>query len=216
MSDVPAAPIDGLKLSPDIEGKHIKTPGQTLLCETAPSTLKFDNDYKVKERLSQGSFGTVYVTQHIPTGEEFAVKVIDRKRLSKKDNDAVSREVSVLKDCVDVQHIVRLVDFYVSPSTFYVVQMYARGGDVFERLATRASYTEKDARFLAVHLLEAMRVLHSRKMAHRDLKPENLLLRDVLDDSGILVADFGFARYVPEDKLKTRCGTRELTLTTIQ
>jgi serine/threonine protein kinase len=41
----------------------------------------------------------------------------------------------------------------------------------------------------------------------RDLKPENLLLRDLFDDSGILLADFGFARYVPEEKLTTRCGT---------
>jgi serine/threonine protein kinase len=39
------------------------------------------------------------------------------------------------------------------------------------------------------------------------LKPENILLRDMLDDSSVLLADFGFARYVPEDGLKTRCGT---------
>jgi serine/threonine protein kinase len=39
------------------------------------------------------------------------------------------------------------------------------------------------------------------------MKPENLLLRDAMDDTSILVADFGFAAYVPEDGLKTRCGT---------
>jgi serine/threonine protein kinase len=43
--------------------------------------------------------------------------------------------------------------------------------------------------------------------ASPDLKPENILLRDMLDDSSVLLADFGFARYVPEDGLKTRCGT---------
>jgi serine/threonine protein kinase len=121
-----------------------------------------------------------------------AVKVIERKKLSAKDSVAVEREVKILKDCADVDHIVRMVDFYESPTSFYVVQVYARGGDVFERLATRTSYTEKDARFLAIHLIKAIEVLHSRKMAHRDLKPENLLLSDLLDDSGILLADFGY------------------------
>jgi len=60
---------------------------------------------------------------------------------------------------------------------------------------------------LALHLLECCVVLHSRKLAHRDLKPENLLLCDMFDDTHIVVADFGFASCVPEEGLKTRCGT---------
>lgn len=42
---------------------------------------------------------------------------------------------------------------------------------------------------------------------YRDMKPENLLLKGTHDDSTILLADFGFAKYVPEEGLKTRCGT---------
>ena len=44
-------------------------------------------------------------------------------------------------------------------------------------------------------------------LVFEDLKPENLLLLSKTDDSSILLADFGFARHVPEDGLKTRCGT---------
>ena len=39
------------------------------------------------------------------------------------------------------------------------------------------------------------------------MKPENLLLQNTMQDSSILLADFGFAKYVPEEGLKTRCGT---------
>jgi serine/threonine protein kinase len=87
------------------------------------------------------------------------------------------------------------------------VQDYARGGDVFDRLAKRVSYTEKDARDLGVILLETMKEMHQRKIVHRDMKPENLLLKSTMDDTSILLADFGFAKYVPEEGLKTRCGT---------
>lgn len=44
-----------------------------------------------------------------------------------------------------------------------------------------------------------------------DLKPENLLLADKVDDTSVMLADFGFARYVPDDGLKTRCGTVSLS-----
>lgn len=188
-----------------VETEGIKT-GITL-DDGGSEKYKFEDHYELQDRLSEGSFGTVYVAQHIRTKEDFAVKVIDRKKLSENDKNNVSREVGILRDCRDVKNIVRLVDFYVSPERFYVIQLYAEGGDVFERLASRTTYNEKVARDLALHLLEAMNVLHERKLAHRDLKPENLLLRSLLDDAEILVADFGFAKYVPEEGLTTRCGT---------
>jgi len=183
--------------------------GVTLITTDGPTEFAFDDHYELQRRIAEGSFGVVYVAKHRDEKltEEFAVKVIDRKKLTERDNEAVQREVSILRDCREVEGIVRLIDFYSSPEKFYMVQVFAEGGDVFERLATRAKYNEKDARDLAVRLLQAIKVLHERKIAHRDLKPENLLLRSILDDSEILVADFGFATYVRGDGLKTKCGT---------
>jgi serine/threonine protein kinase len=181
-------------------------PGATLIPEDRTAD-KFDNDYVLQDRLRSGSYGVVWTTAHKTTHDVFAVKVIDRTKLKQKDDDGVYREVKILNDLMEVKNIVKLIDFYQDPETFYVVQFYAKGGDVFDRLAKRTSYTEADARHFAETLLQTMKALHDLKLCHRDMKPENLLLRDTMDDTSILVADFGFAAYVPEDGLKTRCGT---------
>ena len=183
-------------------------PGLTLVSPEACSILRFEDHYEVREKIAKGSFGVVFVASHKHSGEEFAVKVIERKKLSAREKNGVIREVSILRDCRNVANIVRLIDFFASSKHFYVVQVYARGGDLFKRLAQSSNYSEKDARDLATKLLEAMKVLHSNKIVHRDLKPENLLLQDLLDDTKILIADFGFARYVPKDGLRTRCGSK--------
>jgi serine/threonine protein kinase len=59
-----------------------------------------------------------------------AVKILDRKKLKKKDDDAVFREVEVMKELMDVPGVIKLMDFFVSPEKFYVVQEWAEGGDV--------------------------------------------------------------------------------------
>lgn len=184
-------------------------PGETLkgaeIKEGGP--YKFENDYVLDQKLRSGSYGVVWTTKHKKTREEYAVKVIDRTKLKEKDDKATFGEIAIMKDLKDVNNIVRLIDVYIVPNFFYIVQVYAQGGDVFDRLAKRVSYTEKDARDLGVILINTMKQIHKQKICHRDLKPENLLLKGTDDDCTILVADFGFAKYVPEDGLKTRCGT---------
>lgn len=169
---------------------------------------KFEDHYELEYEIGKGSFGLVYLSRHKATGEEFAVKVIDRKKLSERTHKIVIREVSILRSCCDVENIVRIIDFFRSEDKFYVVQVYAAGGDLFERLAKTTSYDEKIARDLAFNLLSTIQKLHERHIAHRDLKPENLLLADYFDDTKVLVADFGFATHVPAEGLRTRCGSK--------
>ena len=44
--------------------------------------LEFKDFYTIEKHLRSGSYGTVYVTRHKESGEEFAVKVIDRRYVS--------------------------------------------------------------------------------------------------------------------------------------
>eukprot|EP00977_Amphora_coffeiformis_P012883 scaffold3271_cov181-Amphora_coffeaeformis.AAC.10 len=96
--------------------------------EQGGETLKFTDFYKVKNKLAKGSYGTVFVTEHMASHADYAVKVIERSRLSAKDKDLVAREVAIMKDCRDIENVVTLVDYFVSPDTFYVVQVFAEGG----------------------------------------------------------------------------------------
>ena len=152
-----------------MSGELPKT-GATLMGEDGSTRYKFEDNYILDKRLRSGSYGVVYTTMHKATNDEYAVKVIDRTKLKKKDDDGTFREVKIMKDLLDVPNIVGLIDFYVEPQTFYMVQVYARGGDVFDRLAQRVSYTEKDSRDLGITLLKTMKELHARKICHRDLK----------------------------------------------
>mmetsp|Transcript_22648 Transcript_22648/g.43861 ORF Transcript_22648/g.43861 Transcript_22648/m.43861 type:complete len:808 (+) Transcript_22648:155-2578(+) len=215
-----------------------------LLLGSEFSQNRFEHFYTLKKKLMSGSFGTVYVGEHNLTKKEFAVKVIDRSKLSENDDKAQLREVDILRSLAipsassSSQHhsktneqspddesppsedpnengIINLIDFYPSPTTYHMVMELARGGDVFDRLARRKFYTEKDARDLARSLLESIKFLHERGIAHRDIKPENLLLMNEYDDTDLKLADFGFARRFPlstsysetHHSMKTKCGT---------
>lgn len=82
------------------------------------------------------------------------------------------------------------------------------GGDLFDRIGKKKSYSEADARDLVVKMLKSVAYCHARKIAHCDMKPKNLLLMSDDNDSFIKLADFGFAARVHAPKTLTKqCGT---------
>jgi hypothetical protein len=69
---MPTSPsIDGLTLSPLSVSGGKQRPGRTLETNEAPKRLKFEEDYKLHQKLSQGSYGIVYVAKHLTSGDEY-------------------------------------------------------------------------------------------------------------------------------------------------
>jgi Protein kinase domain len=200
-------------LSGDMATLQISTHSSSSPHHVAPmpnssSGMRFDELYRLKGVLGTGAFSTVREGFHrANTDISYAVKCVNRKKLSEEDEAALLDEVGILKE-MDHVHIIRLYDFFEEPSTYYLVLERMRGGELFDRIVAKAYYNEKEARDTCKILLEAVDYCHSHHIAHRDLKPENLLLLSENDDSAVKIADFGFAKKVYEkNSLTTQCGT---------
>ena len=92
---------------------------------------------------------------------------------------------------------VKLHAFFDEPTMFYLVMDLIEGGELFERIAEKEFYSEKEARDLILILLQTIKYCHDTGVVHRDLKPENLLCVSRDDDSNIKLCDFGFAARGP-------------------
>ena len=135
------------------------------------------------------------------------MKCVERKKLSKDDEDAMLVEVSILMQ-MKHKHIIRLYEYFKEPETYYLIMEQVSGGELFNRIVEKSQYNEKEARDTCLIILEAVAYMHGKHVAHRDLKPENLLLLSQNDDSAVKIADFGFAKKVyKECTLTTQCGT---------
>lgn len=105
-------------------------------------------------------------------------------------------------------HIVPVIDFFEEKDCYFIIMELMCGGDLFDRIGKKKSYSEADARDLVNKMLKAVAICHQKNIAHCDMKPKNLLLASEEDDSFIKLADFGFAARVHQPKSLTKqCGT---------
>jgi len=141
------------------------------------------------------------------SGETYAMKIVNRRKMDKGLELALKDEIMILND-LNHPHIIRLYDTFATINSYYLVTEYLDGGELFDRIVDKTAYTEKEARDVCTIIFGAIKHCHHHRISHRDLKPENLLLRDKDNDLDLKIADFGFAKKTPsENSLKTVCGS---------
>jgi calcium/calmodulin-dependent protein kinase I len=168
-----------------------------------------EKHYDLKGDVGSGAFSVVRKAVDKETGEEVAVKVIDKKRAGQK-KEMLETEVAILQK-VHHPNIVELKCMFENSTQIYLVMELVLGGELLERIIERGSYTEKEAAQTAKELLAAVQHLHSLGIAHRDLKPENLLCTSKdKTNVHIKLTDFGLSKIMPANNtsdMMTACGT---------
>ena len=171
----------------------------------APAAAGFEGQYDVAKVLGKGNYAVVKLCTRKKDKASFAVKVMEKAKLTKEDIDAVAVEVNVLR-ALKHPNIILLVDTFDEPRFFYIVSELMEGGELFDRIVKRSFYSEADTQKVVRVLADALAYMHKLGYVHRDLKPENILLKDKSEDAALKLADFGFARPVG-DGCRTACGT---------
>lgn len=164
-------------------------------------------NYEIKALIGRGSFSRVVRVEHKKTKQPYAIKMIKIR----EGKEVFESEVAVLRK-VKHEFIVQLHEVYECAERVYLVMELATGGELFDRIVCRGSFTERDATQVMYMVLEGVRYLHSLGITHRDLKPENLLYYHPGADSKIMITDFGLSntRQNAADKtMDTTCGTPE-------
>ncbi|XP_067683497.1 calcium/calmodulin-dependent protein kinase type 1-like [Haliotis asinina] len=162
--------------------------------------------YEFKETLGTGAFSEVVLGEDkFNRGKYMAVKCIDRKGLLGKE-EALENEISVLRR-LNHPNIVQLVDVFDDKTHVFLVMELVTGGELFDRIVEKGSYTEKDASNLIKQVLAAVDYMHTKGVVHRDLKPENLLYYSHDEDSKIMISDFGLSKVEGTGIMETACGT---------
>jgi serine/threonine protein kinase len=164
--------------------------------------------YTVKEAISQGGFGIIYVCVDNKLKAPCCIKELflssickrgknnkvlipreygsDFKGLVKKFNSDNSKLSTITHP-----NICNALDFFEANNTSYLVMEYIQGDTLQDYVRVHGGLGLELGHLLLKALVHAVDFLHQKDIIHKDIKPENILLRD---GTPILI-DFGSAQF---------------------
>ncbi|XP_039514124.1 calcium/calmodulin-dependent protein kinase (CaM kinase) II beta 1 isoform X9 [Pimephales promelas] len=160
---------------------------------------RFTDEYQLYEELGKGAFSVVRRCVKLSTGQEYAAKIINTKKLSARDHQKLEREARICR-LLKHSNIVRLHDSISEEGFHYLLFDLVTGGELFEDIVAREYYSEADASHCIHQILDSVHHIHQHDIVHRDLKPENLLLASKCKNAAVKLADFGLAIEVQGDQ----------------
>lgn len=166
------------------------------------------DDFNLLRVIGQGSYGKVFLVKHKSTGIIYAMKVLKKDELQKRNQVEHTMTERRILERIKHPFIVSLQFSFQTNKKLYFVLDYCPGGELFFYLQNIGRFKEKTACFYASNILFGIEELHKHDIIYRDLKPENVLIGF---DGYAKITDFGLSKENIQGNSEAHsfCGTPE-------
>ena len=162
------------------------------------------NNYIIKNDIGEGTFGKLKLVIYKPTGDEYAMKILNKQTIKEKMKNIDFKENEII---IKLHHIniVNCFELIENKENFYIIMEYCQKGELSDYIEENKKLSEDESSMFFYQLINGVNYIHKKGISHRDLKPENLLLTK---DKILKIIDFGLSHeYDGNIFLKTKCGS---------
>lgn len=141
-----------------------------------------ESKFTMVRELGQGAYGVVCAAKNVVTGQDVAIKkvqkVFEKSILAKR----ALREIKLLRHFNGHENITAILDMEITdPNNFneiYLVQELMEA-DLHQIIRSEQPLTDAHFQYFIYQLCRGLKYIHSANVLHRDLKPGNLLVNAV-------------------------------------
>lgn len=175
----------------DFVAQHTKSADGKSLAED------YDIDFD-KDVIEEGTKSIVYRCTHKATGEERAVKIVEKSSWNDDANDSIKHEIDLLKK-MDHPNIVRIFSTFEDEKHYYIVMDYCKGGELRDQLYSGTGLSEYYIAVLMKTLLSTINYVYEKhQVVHLGIKAENILLEGHRHVEQLKLIDFGNSIQAPK------------------
>jgi len=180
-----------------------------------PMRIVLNNKYFIGKVLGEGGFGITYKGLNLQTSRTVAIKEFFPKGYTMRGQgtraitaneqnktafghwlNAFIKEAKLLASIKHLRGVVRIMDFFATNGTAYIVTDFLDGDSLRTYMNHRGGKLPwQDAIAILRPVLDSLSVLHEKGVIHNDISPENIMM---IKRNVVKLIDFGAASFYKE------------------
>ncbi|MEK7867644.1 MAG: FHA domain-containing serine/threonine-protein kinase [Planctomycetota bacterium] len=187
-------------------GKAVELEGKCWCAECADPYLgRVIGNYRLLEKIGQGSMGLVFRAEHNTMARPAAVKILFEYLTL--NPTTVKRFLREAKSGGGLSHpnLVGIYDAGEDNGTYYIAMEFVEGKTLADILKERGRLPVSEAIDVCLQIAQALQYAFEKKVIHRDIKPANILVSEA---GAAKLIDMGTAKSLQDSGLSeiTRTG----------
>lgn len=144
--------------------------------------------FKLSKFLGEGGMGIVWEAIDLFLDEAVALKIFNKKNISKKDTERIKREISKGRS-LKHKNLLKYYDIFETED-FLISSMELIKGDTLKEKIKKSDLNEGEIKNIIRQIVDVIDYLHNEGIIHRDIKPANIFINEegevILGDLGII------------------------------
>ncbi len=151
--------------------------------------------YKLEEKLGEGTMGAVYRGRHAMLRRPTAIKLIDVEKVTETSISRFEREVQTTSN-LNHPNTIAIYDYGRTPEgVFYYAMEYLDGIDLQTLIETYGPQPAGRVIYILKQMCGSLYEAHTMGLVHRDIKPANTMLNRRGGEGDVVkVLDFGLVK----------------------
>jgi len=149
------------------------------------------NDYKIIQKLGEGSYGVIYKVKKENENKYYALKQI-KLSANELENNALKKEAEILSK-INSKYVIKYYECFEKDNNLNIIMEYCDGGDLSKYIEKqkKLKLSENTIWKIFIKITIGLADIHKINILHRDLKPLNIFLKKDMD---IRIGDFGISK----------------------
>jgi len=156
------------------------------------------SEFRVLEKLGEGSFAGVYKVLRKSDDKLYALKKVKFDSMSSREKQNALNEIRILAS-ISHENVISYKEAFIDEECGYlcIVLEYAEKGDLNAKIKThkktKTHFPEREIWRILIQSLKGLKALHDLHILHRDIKSANIF---VGSDERVLLGDLNVAKIV--------------------
>ena len=161
-------------------------------------SIKFNNKYKIVNKIGEGTFGNIFIGVNEITNVKVAIKLHELNNIMLKNEARIYNILHNIHGIPKMKHYGKFDNY-----NYLIIDLLGKSLEYYKKIYNKFSL--KTVLLISIQMFKRIKDVHKLNIIHRDIKPDNFMFGNNENENVLYLIDFGLSKLYFKNNKHINC-----------